>query len=118
MSIYQKYLVKDGDSFVPSHFPQLEASLQQVIEQLAKEPEVPKTEMVLAFVKDHSINSQQAKDHPELATRILSRSLPLQVMEELFESSSKNLLFRKELEDYIRSCFKKGLERETLNAIK
>jgi len=118
MSIYQKYLVKNGDSFVPSHFPKLEDSLQQVIEQLAKEPEVPKTEMVLAFVKDHSINSQQAKDHPELTTMILSGSLPLKIMEELFESGNKNPLFRKGLEDYIRNCFKKGLERETLNAVK
>jgi len=118
MSIYKKYLVKNGDSFTPSHFPQLEESLEQVIEQLAKEPEIPKAEMVLAFVKGHSINSQQAKDHPELAKMILSGSLPLKVMEELFESGINNLLFRKGLEEYIRNCFKKGLERETLNAIK
>jgi hypothetical protein len=105
MFIYPQFLIKDSDRFVPFNFPQLEASLQQVVAQLGMEYKGPKTEMILSFVKDHSINSQQVKDHPELANLISSQSLPLQIMENLFEASRKNPLFEKELEDYIKAYF-------------
>jgi hypothetical protein len=42
------------------------------------------------------------KNPPELANRISSGALPLEVMEALFDASRENSLFRKQLEDYIR----------------
>jgi hypothetical protein len=101
---YQKFSITDKDHFNPSNFPQLETSIQKVVEQLAAEPAV-KIEMLLSFVKDHCINSKQVKDHPELADLISTQSLPLQVMEALFEAGKKNPVFVMELEEYIRSCF-------------
>jgi hypothetical protein len=103
--MFQKFFVGDGDQFVPSEFPPLKENLQQVNAQLANWPSVTKTEMIISFVKFHSIRSQEVKDHPELAALISSRSLPLQLIEDLFASCKKNPLFSKQLEDYIRGCF-------------
>jgi hypothetical protein len=103
--MYQQFHIGNGDQFVPSMFPQLEESLKQVCEQLANWPSTPKGEMVISFVRFHSISSQQVKDHPELATLISSQSLPLHVMEALFESGRQNSLFSKQLEDYIGTFF-------------
>jgi hypothetical protein len=104
MFIYQKFSIAHSDHFIPSEFPQLQASIQQVIEQLTTEPDI-KTEMVLSFVKDHRIDSKLVKDHPKLAGLISTKSLPLQGMEDLFEAASKNPVFKKELEEHIRNCF-------------
>src|ERR1044072_5024285 len=104
MFIYQKYSISATAHFIPFEFPELEASIQQVIKQLADEP-VIKVEMVLSFVKDHCINSTQANSYPELASLISNQSLPLLLLEALFEAARNNHAFVKELEDYIRSRF-------------
>jgi hypothetical protein len=104
MFIYQKYSISATAHFVPFEFPELEVSIQQVIRQLADEP-VIKVEMVLSFVKDHCINSTQVNSYPELAGLISNQSLPLVLMEALFEAARNNPVFVKELEDYIRSRF-------------
>jgi hypothetical protein len=104
MFIYQKFSISTTAHFVPSEFPQLEASIQQVIKQLADEP-VVKVEMVLSFVKDHCINSTQVKSYPELASLISNQSLPLQLLEALFEAGRNNPVFKKGLEEHIRCRF-------------
>lgn len=101
--MYQKFLIRETDRFDPTHFPQLQASLEKIVEQLNREPAGPKAEMLLSFVKDHSINSQFVLNHPKLATLISTKELPVGVMEELFESSRNNPLFKQDLEAYIRS---------------
>lgn len=101
---YQIFSISDTDHFIPAKFPQLEASIQKLVHQLAGEPPA-KIEMVLCFVKDHCINSDQVKHHPELAALISTQGLPLQLMEALFDASRKNPVFKTELEAHIRSCF-------------
>ena len=98
------YSIPEGGRFIPSDFPALEASLQQVVSQLAAEPGV-KAEMVLSFVKDHCINSVLVANHPALAALISTKALPLQPMEALFEAGRCNPLFNKQLEEHIRSRF-------------
>jgi len=104
MFAYQMFSIADTDHFIPTKFPQLEASIQKVIEQLAGEPPV-KMEMVLSFVKNHSMNSDQVRDNPGLAALISNRSLPLQLMEALFEAARKNSVFKTELGEHIKTCF-------------
>jgi len=102
MLSYQKFSIRDSDHFDPSKFPQLIASIQQTLEQLDAEPAV-KIEMLISFVKNHCISSKQVKDYPALAGRISTGSLPLQLMETLFEAARKNSVFKTGLEQYIRS---------------
>ena len=101
MFAYQKFSILNKEHFIASEFPKLEASLQQVAEQLASEP-ASKIEMLVSFVKDHCINSVQVREYPALATAISNGSMPLQPMEALFEESRNYPVFRKELEAHIR----------------
>ena len=101
---YQMFSITDTDHFIPAKFPQLEASIQKVVEQLKGEPTI-KIEMILSFVKAHCINSDHVRGYAELAALISNRSLPLQLMEALFDASSKNFVFKTELEEHIKRCF-------------
>jgi hypothetical protein len=103
MSMYHKFLIKETDRFDPVNFPQLETSLEKIVVQLNREPAGPKADMLLSFVKEHSINSQYVADHPAVATLISTKSLPLGVLEELFDSSKSNPSFKKDLEAHVRS---------------
>ena len=104
--MFQKFLIRNTSQFIPSDFPQLEESLREVVAQLARKWEGPKADMILSFVKDHSLPSQEVEDYPELAKLISTGSLPLYVMESLFESSRQHPLFRKQLEHYIKEYFR------------
>ena len=103
MFIPQELRIGNADHFIPSRFPQLADSLQQVAAQLAKHPPGPQLEMILSFVKDHRIDSKQAGEYPALADLISTKAIPLHVMETLFESARQNHLFKKQLEEYIRT---------------
>lgn len=104
MPIYRNYIINNSDYFIASEFVELQISIRLIASQLSMESSANITDMIISFVKDHSISSQMVKDSPELANRISSRALPLGVMEALFEASRENQLFRKHLEDYIRNC--------------
>lgn len=105
MAMYHKFLVKETDRFDPANFPQLETSLEHIVTQLNREPAGPKADMLLSFVMDHCISSQQVVDHPTLATLISTKTLQLGCVEDLFESSRNNPSFKQELEAHIRSYF-------------
>jgi hypothetical protein len=103
--MFQKFYVGDTDEFDPAAFPQLTATLHQLAAQLINYPQGPKSEMILSFVKHHSMPSQQVKDFPEVADLISTRSLPTHVMEDLFASGKQNSLFKQQLETYIQQYF-------------
>jgi len=104
MSTYQQFSITHSEHFTPSTFTQFEITLRQAIQQLADEPAV-KIEMVISFAKDHQIECNLVKDHPNLAALISTKSLPLQSMEDLFEAAKNNPVFKLEMEQYIRTCF-------------
>lgn len=103
--MYQKFLIRESERFDAVNFPQLKTCLEQIVAQLNREPAGPKAEMLLSFVKAHCINSRQVADHPALAALISTKSLPLGVMEDLFEASRTNPSFRNGMEAYIRDYF-------------
>ena len=104
--MFQRFVIRNASQFNPSDYPQLEESLKEVVSQLAARWEGPKAEMILSFVKDHSLGSQDVEDYPELAKLISTGSLPLNVMESLFESCRRHPLFNKQLEHYIKEYFR------------
>ena len=83
---------------------QFEVTVRQIVEQLTHQP-AAKIEMVISFVKDHRIECKLVNDHPKLAALISTKSLPLQVIEDLFEAAKNNSVFKLELEQHIKSCF-------------
>ncbi|NTS42759.1 hypothetical protein HRG84_17810 [Flavisolibacter sp. BT320] len=100
--MYHKFLIGDTDRFDAANFPELQKSLDATLGLLAGEPDDPKAEMLLSFVKDHCMNSQLVFNYPRLASLISTKEVPLGIMEDLFESSRKNPIFRQALELHIR----------------
>ena len=100
--MYHTFQVGEADRFDAAHYPELQKSLFSITALLSNEPGGPVADMLLSFVKDHSINSQSIVNHPRLAALISTKELPLGVMENLFEASRKNPSFQKELERCIR----------------
>lgn len=102
MAIYQKLLIRDADRFDATAFPQLENALEKIVVALNREPAGPKADMLISFVKEHSITSTYVFEHASLASLISTKSIPLGVLEDLFESSKNNRKFASDLEAYIR----------------
>jgi hypothetical protein len=101
---HHQFSVTETNHFIPSRYPQLEVNLQEIVSQLAAEPEC-KTDMLLSFVKNHCIDSKHVLAHPELARLISTGSLPLYIIEALFEAGKSSPPFKKELEEHIRGRF-------------
>lgn len=102
MAIYQKFLIRDTDRFDATSFPQLENALEKIVVALNREPAGPKADMLLSFVKDHRIASTSVIEHASVASAISTKTIPVGVLEDLFESSKNNRTFANDLEVYIR----------------
>jgi hypothetical protein len=70
--------------------------------------EAYRTEMLVSFLKNHSILTKWSINNPEFAAVISSAVLPFKDLEELFESCRDNASFTSELEAYIKNLFKLG----------
>ena len=101
--MYHKFQIEEANRFDAAHFPELQTSLKNIVELLNNETGGPVADMLLSFVRNHSINSQFVLNHPRLAMLISTKDWPVHVMEALFEDSKENPLFRQDLEAYIRS---------------
>lgn len=104
-----RYLINDKDQFSPHEFPQIEEDVNTLVAAMAELPAPQKTEMLLSFVRDRSMRSEWVSANPALAKMICTHSLPVKNLETLFASSSRNLLFRIQLEEYVAQKFKDSL---------
>jgi len=104
MVAHRKFSIAETNHFIPSRYPILENNLREIVLQLVNEPAC-KTDMLISYVRNRSINSKQAVDHPQLARDISTGLLPLHMMEALFEAGRNSPPFKKELEEHIRGRF-------------
>jgi hypothetical protein len=102
---YKKYLVKDTDHFDPDHFPELMEDIDTIHVGMDATPTALNAEMLLSFLKSHSIRTEWVNANPQLAEMISSKSLPITGLEALFESCTENRDFRIQLEEHIRERF-------------
>jgi hypothetical protein len=102
---YKKYLIKDTDRFDPDHFPSLMEDMDTIVIAMDATPTALNAEMLLSFLKSHSIRTEWVNANPQLAEMISSKSLPITGLEALFESCTENRDFRIQLEEHIRERF-------------
>lgn len=94
---------------MPYDFPQIEKDLDVLVTSMAKLPSLQNKDMLLSFVRDHSMNSDWVSANPVLAEMISTNTLPVKNLETLFASCRQNLPFRLQLEEYIAQRFKTSL---------
>jgi len=105
MKQYNKYLIRSTDQFDPLNFSSVDAEIQLINKGTVSLPAFFKVEILISFLKDHSIENDWTEANPELTDLVTSGSLFKGNIESLFESCRSNGVFRQDLETYLRKEF-------------
>lgn len=103
--MYNKYLVKANDRFDPEQFPFIADDISMMKDQTEHLSGSFRSEIIIGFMKNHSLENEWKNGNPELTKLVTAGSLSSRNIESLFESCGNNPLFRQQLEDFIRSRF-------------
>lgn len=102
---YQKYLIKDNDQFDPEFFSFVMEDMKLIREQTDHVLPAFKTEIILSFLKNHSLDKEWLNANPELAKLINSGTLPTSNIESLFDSCLNRPVFRQQMEAFFAKGF-------------
>jgi len=101
MTRYNKYNIKETDSFVATDFPKMQEEVDDIIKSLKETASSNKGEIILSYLKDHSLRKKWAEDNIELTSILVDTRLSTSHIEGLFDSCRQNKPFLKNYEDYI-----------------
>ena len=105
MKQYNKFLVRPTDQFDPVNFSSVTDEIQLINEEIVNLPPSFKVEILLSFLKDHSLEDSWAEANPELTGLVTSGSLFKGTIKSLLESCRSNPAFRQDLETYLKKEF-------------
>lgn len=106
--MYNKYQIKDGELFKPDNCPMVKNEVIALQQSLAEFSPANKVNIVLSYLKNHSINSVWLKTNPELVYKLSSGGLAVSHIEAYFDECKGNVVFLEDFENFI----KMELERE------
>ena len=106
MLILQETNLAANSHFHPSNYPALKDSLAVLNERMANLPILHKADLLIASLKGQDMNEEWRTANPAVAALLLTHSLPVQDLANLFIRSRQAELFTTELETYIRNWFK------------
>ncbi len=101
MKQYNKYLIKNTDQFDPEYFASIIDEVDSINERTKHLPTSFKAEIIVSFLKDHSMEKEWMKANPQLTELVTSGTLFTGSIESLFNSCRHNPVFRQHLELYI-----------------
>ena len=105
MNQYNKYLIKETDRFDAEYFSSVNEEVVKINAGVKHLPSLFRSEIIVSFLKDHSLQNDWMKANPGLTELTTSGSLFTGNIESLFESCRHNLIFRKDLETYLNKQF-------------
>lgn len=97
--------IGDLEVFNPENYPDVITELKAMLTVIDRIPLYYKREIIISYLKDHSIKTNWMEANPELATLMVSGSLKTSSIEALFESCRWNKSFRSNFETYIKQKF-------------
>jgi len=100
-----KYLVGASEKFKPEHYPLVNVEVTAINEKTLNAPLFYKDEIIISFLKDHSLHYDWIHANPELTELVTSGEIFTGSIESLFEASRNNLDFRDEFEQYLTKSF-------------
>jgi hypothetical protein len=112
MKQYNKYLVRSTDQFDPVNFSSVTDEIQIINEETVRLPPLFKVEILISFLKDHSVEDNLTRANPALTDLVTSGSLLKGNIESLFESCRSNPAFRQDLETYLKKEFEEAHPQE------
>jgi hypothetical protein len=111
---YNKYLIKETDQFDPNDFAFVEEEMNIIREQTKNLPPFFKIEMIISFLKNHSLANEWTNKNPELTELITSGALSGGNIESLFASCRNKPFFSHQLEQYLVKIFSEKSEVSNL----
>ena len=103
--MYNKYEIGGTEHFNQTLYPQVEEEVSVLVQNIGHIPAKHKSEILISFLKDHSIKTEWLEDNNEVARLITSGFLRTSHIESLFTSCRNNPGFLKEFEQYLNGRF-------------
>ncbi len=105
MSPLHKYLINATDQFNPDYFSSINEEITAINVKIEQLPLPFKPEIIVSFLKDHSLRNVWINANPELTTLVTSGSLFNGDIEALFASCTNNPGYRQDFESYLMKRF-------------
>jgi hypothetical protein len=102
MNRYSQYNIKESDRFDPTIFPKVRDELEPIFKALAPAPIKNKEQIILCFLKNHSLKNEWLNDNPELTGLFTKGKFQTTNIDYLYESGKNNSQFIQSFENYIR----------------
>lgn len=102
---YNKYLVGLTDRFDPADYSAINDEIDIINERTNTSPADFKAEIIISFLKDHSLQNSWIATNPELTGLVTSQTLFTGSIEALFDSCRSNPVFRQDFEGYLKEKF-------------
>ncbi len=95
--------IGDMKKFSAEDYPILSAELNQVIKDIHHTPIYFKSDIIISYLKDHSLKQEWIDANPVLAKLITSGTLITKHLEQLFEACRWNRPFRSDFERHLKT---------------
>jgi len=103
--LHNKYNVKPTDLFDGNFYPEITTDLEEIRILMISNSSHLNPNILISYVKHHSMQTAWTEQHPEIEKLICSGSLLTKNLEALFASSTGNIPFQTRLEAYITRWF-------------
>ena len=100
-----KHLVSASEKFKSENYPLVDVEVTAINEKTLNAPLFYKDEIIISFLKDHSLHYDWIHANPELTELVTSGDIFTGSIESLFEASRSNLNFREDFEQYLTERF-------------
>ncbi len=107
MLMHHKYHIKADEQFNPDNCPMVTSQLIALQEELAEIPAENKVNIVVSYLKNHSISKDWINSNPKLTDKMISGSLAVSQIEAYFDSCKGNMMFLNDFENFIKMQFQK-----------
>lgn len=94
--------IGETDKFNPDNYPHMVAEIAGMLKAISHIPVYYKRDIVISYLKDHSIKNEWIAANPDLATLLVSGKVSTTHIEALFECCRWNKAFRFDLEQYLK----------------
>jgi hypothetical protein len=102
--LYNKYVVEEKETFNQVNYPKVITELARIKQEIAHIPIYFKEDIIVSFLKDHSLQLDWIGANRQLTDLVTSGTLAFPHTESLFESCRRNKPFTKALVSYIKKA--------------
>lgn len=106
--MFNEYAINGEQRFREDLFPAIEKEVTDLYVALLNIREIYKIEIVISFLRYHSLKIEWLRGNKEVAKMLTSGSLAISNLESLFISCRNNAQFTDDLESYIKLKFLNG----------